>query len=149
MLFFQNCGRINTIEVSDLAQKSFLSSEVGSVNNATDLVSAQILQENGTIIAVDQRGNESVVQNSQPSSGSTMPAPAQESKDRAVINQIKEVDEVEEVDESDSDGLDVCEAINVKTNLAAAYQKIKCKKNHDSERLVRRSRCIDLITEIS
>ena len=146
MLSFQNCGRINAIEVSDLAGNTLVSRELGAVSNTDNLVSAQVLQNDGTIILVDQNGNQSVQQNNQAQQQTQQPQVQQpQVQQPAVVVPTQPSDVPVVVDESDDDDLDVCEAYDMKTSLAAAYQKIKCKKQRDGKHRDRRHRCMDLI----
>lgn len=151
MLFFQNCGQISAVEVSDLAGDTLVSRELGSVSDSDNIVSAQILQDDGTIILVDQNGNESVQQNNQGQQQVQQPQVQQPQAQQPQVQQpvvvvpVQPTDVPVIVDESDNDDLDVCEAYDVKTSLAAAYQKIKCKKQRDNKHRDRRHRCVDLI----
>lgn len=145
MFSFQNCSRVDTMQVSDIAGKLVQTNELGGSNNQDDQVNVQIEQENGTILAVDEVGNETVV--NQPVV--QQPAEQQPVQQQPVVQQPVDdqpilVTEDDGVDEAND--LDVCESFKEKKHgsLFAVMQKIKCKKKdrkHDGPR------CMDLIRE--
>jgi hypothetical protein len=178
MVLFQNCSRVNSIEVSDLAGGSLISRDLAAPNETDNLVSVQIVQDDGTIVNVDPSGNETVMPPVVSDNGQSQTSgSAGNSQDQTVVKDpvattepVREHDEDKEHgdrrhddkdhedrdhddkhhgyvnnDDDDSD-LVVCEPYKVNTNLAASYEKMKCKKNNDDDH-GRRIRCMDLIRE--
>ena len=72
MFAFQNCSRINTLQISDIAGKAGLANELAANNNPNDNVNVQIELANGDVLAVDSVGNETVVNNNSNTSTSAV-----------------------------------------------------------------------------
>lgn len=144
MFSFQNCSRIDTMQVSDIAGKAVFANELGSGNNnQDDQVNVQIQTEQGTTLNVDNHGNETVVEQpvvqvlSEQPPVDQQPVQEQPASDRPIL--------VSDEDDDESD-LDVCEAEErvLPGSMLATSQKIRCKKRHGKRDGIR---CMDLIRE--
>lgn len=63
MFAFQNCSRINTLQISDIAGKAVSTNQLVGNENADENVNVQIELANGDVLAVDPAGNETVMNN--------------------------------------------------------------------------------------
>lgn len=63
MFAFQNCSRVDSLQISDVAGRAIGANEIGGNNNPDENVNVQIELTNGDVLTVDPIGNETVVNN--------------------------------------------------------------------------------------